>query len=194
MVTFLEQQEWGKPRTQLELDQVEQKFQMRLNWERALLILITVSPSADDAQMRKIWQKEPGRQSHLWSNVPYLGRNLRRNLGRIVLQTTGEIIVGTFLAWYKVTRTSVCEFLFECYTMCCVLVTQSCQTLCNPMDCSQPGSSVHEDSPGKNTGVGSHSLLLGIFPTRGSNLGLLHCRQILYQLSHQGLLNFIPPV
>ena len=112
MVTFLEQQEWGKPRTQLELDQVEQKFQMRLNWERALLILITVSPSADDAQMRKIWQKEPGRQSHLWSNVPYLGRNLRRNLGRIVLQTTGEIIVGTFLAWYKVTRTSVCEFLF----------------------------------------------------------------------------------
>ena len=40
--------------------------------------------------------------------------------------------------------------------------------------------------PGKNTGVGSHSLLQGIFPTQGSNLGLLHCRQILYHLSHQG--------
>ena len=40
--------------------------------------------------------------------------------------------------------------------------------------------------PGKNTGVGSHSLLQGIFPTRGSNLSLLHCRQILYHLSHQG--------
>ena len=41
-------------------------------------------------------------------------------------------------------------------------------------------------SPGRNTGVGSHSLLQGIFPTQGSNLGLLHCRQILYYLSHQG--------
>ena len=42
------------------------------------------------------------------------------------------------------------------------------------------------DSPGKNTGVGCHSLLQGIFPTQGSNLGLLHCGRILYQLSHQG--------
>ena len=42
------------------------------------------------------------------------------------------------------------------------------------------------NSPGKNTGVGCHSLLQGIFPTLGSNLGLLHCRQILYCLSHQG--------
>ena len=40
--------------------------------------------------------------------------------------------------------------------------------------------------PGQNTGVGSLSLLQGIFPTQGSNLGLPHCRQILYQLSHQG--------
>ena len=42
------------------------------------------------------------------------------------------------------------------------------------------------NSPGQNTGVGSLSLLQGIFPTQGSNLGLLHCRQILHQLSHQG--------
>ena len=42
------------------------------------------------------------------------------------------------------------------------------------------------DSPGKSTGVGSHSLLQGIFPTLGSNPGLLHCRRILYRLSHQG--------
>ena len=41
------------------------------------------------------------------------------------------------------------------------------------------------DSPGKNTGVGSHSFLQGIFLTQGLNLGLLHCRQILYHLSHQ---------
>ena len=42
------------------------------------------------------------------------------------------------------------------------------------------------NSPGQNTGVGSRSLLQGIVPTQGSNPGLPHCRQILYQLSHQG--------
>ena len=42
------------------------------------------------------------------------------------------------------------------------------------------------NSPGQNTGVGSLSLLQGIFPTQGSNPGLLYCRQILYQLSYQG--------
>ena len=42
------------------------------------------------------------------------------------------------------------------------------------------------NSPGKNTGVGSHSLVQGIFPSQGSNLGLLQSRQILYHLSHQG--------
>ena len=42
------------------------------------------------------------------------------------------------------------------------------------------------NSPGHNTGVGSLSLLQGIFPTQGLNLGLPHCRRILYQLSHKG--------
>ena len=42
------------------------------------------------------------------------------------------------------------------------------------------------NSPGQNTGVGSLSLLQGIVPTQGSNPGLPHCRQILYQLSHKG--------
>ena len=44
---------------------------------------------------------------------------------------------------------------------------------------------VHGDSPGKSTGVGCHSLLQGIFLTQELNLGLLHCRQILYHLSYQ---------
>ena len=65
-------------------------------------------------------------------------------------------------------------------------VTQSCPTLCDPKNCSLQGSSVHWDFPGKNTRVGCHTLLQGIFPTQGSNLGLLHCRQILYHLCHQG--------
>jgi len=54
------------------------------------------------------------------------------------------------------------------------------------MDCSRPGTSVHGDFPGKNIGMGCHTLLQGIFPTQGSNPGLPPCRQILYQLSHQG--------
>ena len=102
------------------------------------------------------------------------------------------------------------------------LVTQSCLTLCDPVDCRPPAFSVHGDSLGKNTvvgchtllqgdlpnpgiepkspilqadslpaeppgkpkntGVGSLSLLQGIFPTQESNQDLLHCRWILYQL------------
>ena len=42
------------------------------------------------------------------------------------------------------------------------------------------------NSLGQNPGVGSLSLLQGLFPSQGSNLGLLHCRWILYLLSHQG--------
>ena len=63
------------------------------------------------------------------------------------------------------------------------LVTQLCPTLCDPRDCSPPGISIHGDSPGQNTGVGYYFLLQGNFPTQASNPGLLHCRQILYQLS-----------
>ena len=48
------------------------------------------------------------------------------------------------------------------------------------MDCSLPGSTVSGDSPGKNTGVGHHAFLQGIFPTQGSNPGLLHYRWALY--------------
>ena len=67
----------------------------------------------------------------------------------------------------------------------CVLTAQSCLTLCDPMDCSPPGSRVH--------GILQARILKcvampfqGIFPTQGSNSGLLHCRWILYHLSHQG--------
>ena len=61
-----------------------------------------------------------------------------------------------------------------------VLVTQSCLMLCDPM------VPLSMESLGKNTGVGGHSLLQGIFLTQGSNSGFLYCRQILYHLSHQG--------
>ena len=80
-----------------------------------------------------------------------------------------------------------------CTAVLC-LVAQSCPTLWDPMDCSLSGSSVHGDSPGKNTEVGCHVLLQGIFPTQGSNPGLLHCRRILYKLSHQGSLRILDQV
>ena len=57
----------------------------------------------------------------------------------------------------------------------CVLVAQLSPTLCDPME---PARLLRPwDSPGKNPGVGCHFLLQGIFPTQGSNPGLLHCGQ-----------------
>ena len=69
----------------------------------------------------------------------------------------------------------------------CVFVAQWCLTslfFCDYMDRNPPGSSVHKILHG-NPGVGCHSLLQGIFPTQGSNPGLLCYRQILYCVSHQ---------
>ena len=74
--------------------------------------------------------------------------------------------------------------IWSCSVLC--LVAQSCLTLCDPMNCSPPGTSVYGDSTGKNTRVACHALLKGIIPTQGSNPGLPHCRQSLYCLSHQG--------
>ena len=63
-----------------------------------------------------------------------------------------------------------------CAVLC--LVAQSCPTLCDSTDYSPSSSSVHRDSPGKNTRVGCHALLQGICLTQGSNPGLPHCRWI----------------
>ena len=76
-------------------------------------------------------------------------------------------ILPSIRVYYQVT--DLCPLLM---TMLC-LITQSCLILCDPMDCDPPGSSVHGDSPDKNTGVGCHALLQEIFPTQGSNLRLL---------------------
>ena len=54
----------------------------------------------------------------------------------------------------------------------CAKSLQLCLTLCDPMDCSPPGSCPW-DSTGKNTGMGYHALLQGIFPTQGSNPSLM---------------------
>ena len=89
----------------------------------------------------------------------------------------------------------VCIHIYTHIYISEVKVAQLRPTLCDPMDCSLPGSSVHgilQESQwrinlnGKNTGVGSCLLLQGLFPTQGLNPGLPHCRQILYHLRHQG--------
>ena len=67
-----------------------------------------------------------------------------------------------------------------------VKVTQSCLTLCDPMDCYSPWNSLYQ-----NTGMGSLSLLQGSSqPMDGVNPGLLCCRRILCQLSHKGSPNY----
>ena len=67
------------------------------------------------------------------------------------------------------------------------LVTQLLLTE-TPVDCKPDRLLCPWNSPDKSTGVGSHSLLQGVFSTQGLNWGLLHCRWILYQLSHQGIM------
>ena len=63
------------------------------------------------------------------------------------------------------------------------IVVKSCLTLVTPWTQAPARLLCPWDSPGKNTGVGYHFLLQGMFLTHGSKPGLLHCRQILYQLS-----------
>ena len=71
----------------------------------------------------------------------------------------------------------ICSDLYE-YT------NESCSVV---SDCLRPhGLGSPWNSPGQDTGVGSLSLLQGIFPTQDSNPGLPHCKWILYQLSHKG--------
>ena len=102
------------------------------------------------------------------------------------LQSKGTTHYLSLLTWRK----EDIEAQFQSHNSCQVVwkkkvkvlitqfssVAQSCSILCNPMDSSPPGSSCTWGSPRKNTGVVCHFLLQGTLPTKGSNLGLLHCR------------------
>ena len=71
--------------------------------------------------------------------------------------------------------------------MCCAVLSRSVMSSSLPLHGLQLTRLLCPwDFPGKNTGVGCHAHLQGVFPTQGSNQGLPHCRRILYQLSHQG--------
>ena len=112
----------------------------------------------------------------------------------------GTLFIGTQSCSNKTLFTKIgesefsepCLYPYSLWHHClCSLVAQSHSTLCNNMDYSLPGSSVHGNSLGKNTGVGSHSLLWGSSHP-GINPGFLHCSQILQQLSHQGPISSSP--
>ena len=91
-----------------------------------------------------------------------------------VLDSAKSLLVSVAwnLFWKLVFKLACCTFSWMCACMHTKSL-QSCLTLCDPMNCSLPGSSVHGVSPGKNTGVGCHALFQEIFPTQGSNLCLL---------------------
>ena len=83
------------------------------------------------------------------------------------------------LGWQILIQTTI-------FLSMCVLVTQSCLILCDPRDCSPPGSLVHGIFQARILEWVSLPFSKGVFPTLISNPGLLHCLQILYHLSHQG--------
>ena len=91
-----------------------------------------------------------------------------------------HIFIGQYFCFFQSK-----DFVSLCAAVLC-LVDQLCLTLFYPMNCSPSGSSIFWDSPGKNTGVGGHALLQGIFSTQGSNPGIPYCTWILYHLNHQG--------
>ena len=108
------------------------------------------------------------------------------SLNRICILLLGESCIN--LAYVELAHSAfqVCFiFLLFClfiliFKSLIVKVAQSCLTL-QPHELYSPWN-----SPGQNTGVCRLSLLQGIFPTQGLNPGVPHCRQILYQMSHQG--------
>ena len=102
----------------------------------------------------------------------------------------------TFPPWLTAERTTLCS---------CGREAAKLSRLLSPPQESESHSVVSDslrphglyspwNPPGQNTGVGSLSFLQGIFPTQGSNPGLLHCRWFLYQLSHKGCLRILEQV
>ena len=74
------------------------------------------------------------------------------------------------IQWFNCEISWIQKFMYHLTSVCVCSVAQLCLTLFDPMNLSPPGSSVHRDSPGKNTGVGCHVLLQEIFPTQVSQI------------------------
>ena len=107
----------------------------------------------------------------MFGDIPI--RQLGLWVGPCICSDKNTLLISVSQLWY------LCLFSFK-YVLSCSVMSDSVTTW--TIACF----SVHGDSPGKNTRVGCHALLQGIFPTQGSNPGLLRHRWILYCLSHQG--------
>ena len=108
---------------------------------------------------------------HIWECQMILERTkYQRPLGmhQCIMDSLGKVKC-ILTSWSRTTIENCGDPVHQIACAVPCLVTQSCLTLFDPIDCSLPGSSVHGDSPGKNIGVGCHALLQGIFATQGSN-------------------------
>ena len=93
-------------------------------------------------------------------------------------------MASTALRWGLAHLSDLLSHQYPPYLLC--LPTQLCPTLCDPMDCSPEGSSVHGILQARILEWVAISFSRGIFPTQGLNPGLPHCSQMLYGLSHKG--------
>ena len=112
-----------------------------------------------------------------------LSKNLTIPLLVLQMKSFTDCDIGLDSFWSHFFPSVKCE-CHTCLILLLCMCAQLCRTLWDLMECSL-GSPAHGDSPGKNTRVDCHFVLQGIFPTQGSNPGLLHGRQILYHLSHR---------
>ena len=94
-------------------------------------------------------------------------------------------VIQVYASTTNAEQGEVGHFYEDLQALLVCLGTQSCLTLCDPMDCSPPGFLCPWDCPGKNTGMGYHAILQGIFLTHRSNLGLLHWQASSLPLSQQ---------
>ena len=118
--------------------------------------------------------REQRPKPHAWLTLPHLPDSskplhpisfhfLRRNTWVIIsVLPSSHVILGSAAKYTK----KLFVFVLEVLLAMCANLLQSCPTLCNLMDCSPPGSSVHGHSAGKNTGAGCHAFHQGIFPPR----------------------------
>ena len=128
-----------------------------------------------DMNLSKLWEMVKDREA--W-RAPVHG----------VAKSRTRLSDFTFTIKQSITENALARWVGATYLLSLVKVkiTQSCLTLCDPMDCSLPGSSVHGILQARILEWIAIPFSKGIFPTQELNPGLLRCRQTLYPPSHQG--------
>ena len=131
-------------------------------YESCLVVqMVKNLPAMRETRVPSLGREDPSRRA--WQPTP----------GFLPGESLGQRSLMGFSPWGHKESDATNTFTFTFRALVLRLVSQSCPTLCDAMDCSPPGSSVHGGSPGKNTGVGCHALLQGIFLTQGSKLRLI---------------------